>query len=156
MSCLAYSELTTRSSAASATAGLRTKIEQTVFFGDRNDNPLTFDLAPGFKGDLAEAAEAVSTEIVSSSERSPSEQNWAHTTGSPYLPYIFEVRPQLTDRRARLGTLMQFIHGNGVLSLIPQDSRRRLESHAEKIKAAIDLWDYQNRLMEWVSAEGSF
>lgn len=43
---------------------------------------------------------------------------------------------------------MQFIHANGVLSLIPQDSRRRLESHAEKIKAAIDLWDYQNRLME--------
>lgn len=47
---------------------------------------------------------------------------------------------------------MQFIHANGVLSLIPQDSRRRLESHAEKIKAAIDLWDYQNRLMEWVTA----
>lgn len=72
----------------------------------------------------------------------------ADKPGSPYLPTIYEVRPQLTDRRSRLGALMQFIHANGVLSLIPQDSRRRLESHAEKIKAAIDLWDYQNRLME--------
>lgn len=61
-------ETNSRSSAASATAGLKTKIEQTVFFGDRSNNPLTFNLPPGFKGDLAEAAEAVSSEIVSSSE----------------------------------------------------------------------------------------
>jgi hypothetical protein len=33
---------------------------------------------------------------------------------------------------------------------LPQGTRRRLCRDAEKAKAAIDLWDYQNRVMEWV------
>jgi nuclear pore complex protein Nup133 len=43
---------------------------------------------------------------------------------------------------------MSYIHRNGGLSLLPQASRRRLSSHAEKVKAALELWDYQNRVME--------
>lgn len=122
------------SNQAAGTARLKSKLEQAVFFGDRNDNPLTFDLPAGFEGDLAEAAEAVSTEVASSS--------------SPYMPTIFEIRPQLSDRLAKLKDLMVFIQQNGVLSLLPQASRRRLSSQAERVKAALDLWDYQNRLMD--------
>ncbi|KAL7420109.1 hypothetical protein Q5752_005074 [Cryptotrichosporon argae] len=122
------------SAQAEATARLKSKMEQAVFFGDRSDNPLTFDLPPGFQGDLAAAAEAVSAEIVASS--------------SPYMPPIFETRPQLMDRLARMKELMTFIHRNGALSLLSQSSRRRLSRDAEKVKAATDLWDYQNRLMD--------
>lgn len=57
-----------QSSIAAATARIKSKLEQAVFFGDRSENPLTFDLPAGWKGDLSEAAEGVSTEIVSSSK----------------------------------------------------------------------------------------
>ena len=35
---------------------------------DSKQNPLSFDLPAGFQGDAAEAAEAVSAEIIASSE----------------------------------------------------------------------------------------
>ncbi|TXT07474.1 hypothetical protein VHUM_03194 [Vanrija humicola] len=124
------------SSAASATAAIRSRMEQAVFFGDRSDNPLTFDLPPGYRGDVAEAAEAVSVEIVSSS--------------SPNLPAIYEIRALLADRFGRLQELMDFIHRNHALSLLPESTRRRLCAHAEKVAAAIDLWDYQNSVMDQV------
>ena len=73
-----------RSPSASATARLKSKIQQAVFFGDRAEvrslpmsfphlaedwqNPLSFDLPAGFQGDAAEAAEAVSSEIIASSQ----------------------------------------------------------------------------------------
>ncbi|WWD09172.1 hypothetical protein V865_007294 [Kwoniella europaea PYCC6329] len=119
---------------SSATARLKSKMEQAVFFGERSDNPLSFDLPAGFQGDLAEAAETVSAEIVSSN--------------SPYMPGIFEIRPHLSDRLLRLKELMSFIRHNGLLSILPQRTRRRLSRDAEKIKGAIELWDYQNKYME--------
>lgn len=124
------------SSSASATAAIRSRMEQAVFFGDRGDNPLTFDLPPGYRGDVAEAAEAVSIEIVSSS--------------SPNLPAIYEIRALLTDRYNRLQELMDFVHRNHALSLLPESTRRRLCAHAEKVGAAIDLWEYQNSVMDQV------
>nr|XP_019048984.1 hypothetical protein I302_02764 [Kwoniella bestiolae CBS 10118]OCF27914.1 hypothetical protein I302_02764 [Kwoniella bestiolae CBS 10118] len=123
--------------ASSATARLKSKMEQAVFFGERSDNPLSFDLPAGFQGDLAEAAETVSAEIVSSN--------------SPYMPGIFELRPHLSDRLLRLKELMRFIRHNGLLSILPQSTRRRLSRDAEKIKGAIDLWDYQNKHMAAIS-----
>ena len=42
-------------------------MEQAVFFG-RAENPLSFDVQSDLGGDVAAAAEAVSTEILSSSE----------------------------------------------------------------------------------------
>ena len=45
---------------------------------------------------------------------------------------------------------MSFINRSRLLNRVPQASRRRLSRDGEKAKAAIDLWDYQNRLMEWV------
>lgn len=50
------------------TRKLKSKIEQAIFFeGDDADNPLDFHLLPDYKGDLIAAAEAVSSEILSSS-----------------------------------------------------------------------------------------
>lgn len=54
------------------TRKLKSKIEQAVFYGgDAADNPLAFDLLPDFEGDLTAAAEAVSSEILSSSASFP-------------------------------------------------------------------------------------
>ncbi|RXK40460.1 hypothetical protein M231_02293 [Tremella mesenterica] len=117
-----------------ATARLKSKMEQAVFFGDRSENPLSFDLPAGFKGDPAEAALAVSAEVLASS--------------SPYMPTIFELRPQLSDRLLREKELIRFVRSNGLLSMLPQTTRRALSRDAEKIKASIDLWDHQNRLMD--------
>lgn len=64
------------------------------------------------------------------------------------MPHISDIRIQLADRLARLKELMKYIHRNGGLSLLHESSRRRLCGDAEKVQAAIDLWDYQNRVME--------
>ncbi|WWD16353.1 hypothetical protein CI109_100779 [Kwoniella shandongensis] len=121
---------------SSATARLKSRLEQAVFFGERSDNPLSFDLPAGFQGYAAEAAEVVSAEIVAST--------------SPYMPAIFELRPHLSDRLLRLKELMAYIRSNGLLTILPQATRRRLSRDAEKITSAIDLWDYQNRLMDQI------
>lgn len=49
-----------------ATTKLKGKLEQAVIFGDRQQNPLAFDLKVGSEGDLVTAAEAVSKEILAS------------------------------------------------------------------------------------------
>ncbi|GFZ42387.1 hypothetical protein JCM24511_00102, partial [Saitozyma sp. JCM 24511] len=104
------------SSTAIATARLKSRVEQAVFYGDRSDNPLSFDLSPDYRGDAAEAAEAVSQEILSSSQY-----------------YV------LSERRLQAETC----------------TRRRLCQDAEKAKAAIDVWDYQNRVMERQLEDGA-
>ncbi|CAK9785321.1 unnamed protein product [Cutaneotrichosporon oleaginosum] len=127
--------------AASATARLKNKLEQAVMFGANREtshslhlNPLTFDLPPGFQGDLPAAAEEVSAEVVSNS--------------AAFMTPVSETRQSLMDRLAKLRELMLFIRHNGVLSLFPSSSRRRLSAHAEKVQTALELWDYQNRVMD--------
>lgn len=36
------------------------------------------------------------------------------------------------------------------MNQLPQATRRRLSGDAEKVRGALELWDYQNRLMECV------
>lgn len=43
-------------------------MEQAVFFADRSENPLSFDVTSSVEGDISAAAEAVSAEILSCSE----------------------------------------------------------------------------------------
>jgi hypothetical protein len=78
------------------------------------------------------------------------------------MPAIYELRSQLSDRANRLRYLISFIRESGLMrkvSLrvqnfvelivqITQSSRRRLQRNAEKVQAAMELWDHQNRLME--------
>lgn len=71
--------------------------------------------------------------------------------GSPYMAQIYEVRPQLMDRMQRLRDLFKCIRKNGLLGRVPQASRRKLSRDAEKAKAAVELWEYQDRLMGYVA-----
>ncbi|OWZ65412.1 hypothetical protein AYX14_06233 [Cryptococcus neoformans] len=121
---------------STATARLKSKMEQAIFFGQRSDNPFSFDLDGDVRGqgDVAEAAELVSGEIVAAR--------------SPYTQTIYELRPHLLDRLARLKALVKYIRTNGLMNQLPQATRRRLSGDAEKVRGALELWDYQNRLMD--------
>lgn len=71
-----------RRDSVSATSSLQSKFEQAVFFGERSDvslpssrcelaniqNPLSFSLSSDVEGDVGEAVEQVSNDIVASSE----------------------------------------------------------------------------------------
>lgn len=118
---------------AAATARLKTKLEQAVFYGDRPQNPLSFDLLAGYDGNLMHAAEQVSAEILASS--------------SPSMPAILDLRSHIADRLSRLRSLIEFIGANGLLGKLSQSSRRRLAWDAEKLSASADLWSYQNARM---------
>ena len=128
-----------------------------------DQNPLLFSLQSDVEGDVGEAVEHVSNDIVTSSEFS----NITTVTipdvgGSRYKPAIYELRSQLSDRANRLRYLISFIRESGLMSKvssqlpdsaeltvqITQSSRRRLQRNAEKVQAAMELWDHQNRLME--------
>jgi nuclear pore complex protein Nup133 len=125
-------------------------------------NPLSFSLQSDVEGDVGEAVEHVSNDIVASSESSNiTPVTIADLGGSRYMPAIYELRSQLSDRANRLRYLITFIRESGLMSKvslepwtikltvqITQSSRRRLQRNAEKVQAAMELWDHQNRLME--------
>lgn len=91
--------------AAPKTRRLQTRLEQAVFFGGpASDNPLAFDLRPGWEGDLGAAAEAVSREICASSAQS--------------MPFILDLRAQLSDRVSRARALIEFVNSNGLLGKV--------------------------------------
>lgn len=127
---------------STATARLKSKLEQAIFFGQRSDNPLSFELEEDVRGqgDVAEAAELVSGEVVAAR--------------SPYTPTIYELRPHLLDRLDRLKALVKYIRTNGLMNQLPQATRRRLSGDGEKVRGALELWDYQNRLMDQSSGPG--
>jgi nuclear pore complex protein Nup133 len=115
------------------------------------------------EGDVGEAVEQVSNDIVASSKSSGiTPVLIADLAGSKYMPAIYELRSQLSDRANRLRYLISFIRESGLMNKvslrvqnfaelivqITQSSRRRLQRNAEKVQAAMELWDHQNRLME--------
>lgn len=57
----------------------------------------------------------------------------------------------LIHSRERTDEQGEFVgHGRaGLMCQITQSSRRRLQRNAEKLQAAMELWDHQNRLMEY-------
>ncbi|KIR25774.1 nuclear pore complex protein Nup133 [Cryptococcus deuterogattii LA55] len=126
---------------STATARLKSKMEQAIFFGQRSDNPLSFELEEDLRGqgDVAEAAELVSGEVVAAR--------------SPYTPTIYELRPHLLDRLELLKALVKYIRANGLINQLPQATRRRLSGDGEKVRGALELWDYQNRLMDQSSGQ---
>jgi hypothetical protein len=79
------------------------------------------------------------------------------------MPAIYELRAQLADRASRLRYLTSFVRECGLMGKvsfrvdnrdikltrqITQSCRRRLQRNAEKVQAALELWDHQNKLME--------
>ncbi|KAL7410733.1 Non-repetitive/WGA-negative nucleoporin C-terminal-domain-containing protein [Mrakia frigida] len=127
--------------ASTATARLKSKIEQAIFYGDRPENPLSFQLFAGYDGNLMLAAEQVSTEILSSS--------------SPNMPAILDLRTQIGDRLNRLKGLIGFITENGLLGKLSQSSRRKISWDMEKLRACAELWTYQNARMSGEALTGT-
>lgn len=76
---------------STATARLKSKMEQAIFFGQRSDNPLSFELEEDLRGqrDVAEAAELVSGEVVAAraSQILPPFPLLSHLMKPHYLQY---------------------------------------------------------------------
>nr|ODN90385.1 hypothetical protein L204_05990 [Cryptococcus depauperatus CBS 7855] len=124
---------------SAATARTKTKIEQAIFFS-RNDNPLSFDIPSDQDlGDVSEAAELVSAGVISSQ--------------SQFATPITALRAQLSDRLSRLVSLIRFLGTNHLLNKVGQASRRRLSRDAEKVKGGLELWDYQDKLMDQMAEQ---
>lgn len=151
-----------RSTESFKTKKLKSKIEQAIFFGGADvDNPLAFDLLPGFEGDLIVAAELVSAEILSSSS-SFSLSSASLTVSSRLSQHAVYHRPACSARGPRLtGARADRVHQLertprqgpsplGPYSLLTlseqlsQTSRRRLSWDAERLAAAVALWHYHN------------
>lgn len=121
------------------TGALKAQIEQAVYFGERSDNPLSYDLEIQPDANVAAAAGAVSDEILSSS--------------SSLLQTSFELKAQLADRLARVKAIISFIERNGLLGQISQADRRRLSRDAEKMRAAVELWEWEDKHMDAADPE---
>jgi hypothetical protein len=52
------------------------------------------------------------------------------------------------QRSHKQGELLDLLVRIMLMFKITQSSRRRLQRNAEKLQAAMELWDHQNRLME--------
>lgn len=117
--------------AARLTSRLKSRLEQAIFYGDKDENPLSFAIPNGqIEGDLQEAAKSVSNDILSSN--------------SMNMPVIFDLRAQINDRAIRSQKLIQFISENGLLGKLAPTTRRQLCDDAEKLTAANELWLHEN------------
>lgn len=107
------------------TAKLTSQLERAVMFTNREDvgvvpsscadpslisrtqNPLSFELSIGEHGDLAQAAEAVSSGLVNSSASSRLARCCTAklSAGSKYLPRSLDLRSNLAERSERLRSL---------------------------------------------------
>ncbi|PLW07853.1 hypothetical protein PCANC_24721 [Puccinia coronata f. sp. avenae] len=119
---------------------LKTQLEQAVFFGDNDANPVEFHLQADLSGNLGEAAEKLSQGILSSS--------------AAHLPPIVDLRAQLADRIGRLQLLIRFINSTGMLNKVPKHGQRRLSSHLELLAATNALWLHHNNKINALSHSG--
>lgn len=117
--------------AARLTATLKSRLEQAIFYGDKEDNPISFAIPNAYiEGDLQEATKSVSRDILSSR--------------STNMPVILDLRAQINDRSIRCHKLIQYISENGLLGRLAPSTRRQLCDDAEKLVAANELWLHEN------------
>ncbi|TIC13544.1 hypothetical protein E3Q10_01047 [Wallemia mellicola] len=113
------------------TSRLKSRLEQAIFYGDKQDNPISFAIPNGHvEGDLQEATKSVSKDILASR--------------STNMPVILDLRAQINDRAVRCYKLIQFISENGLLGKLAPSTRRQLCDDAEKLVAANELWLHEN------------
>ncbi|KAJ2161323.1 hypothetical protein GGF46_001584 [Coemansia sp. RSA 552] len=113
---------------------LQDQIEQAVFFGVGNaHNPLEFTIrsqATGTDAALETAALRVSQSILDNTSR--------------FIVDRLDLGAHLKERLCRARAVMQFISQSGLGAKLPRAARVHLCAHAEKLAAAVALWDYQN------------
>ncbi|KAK9763950.1 hypothetical protein K7432_008952 [Basidiobolus ranarum] len=112
---------------------LKSKLEQAVFFGSKEENPLSFNLSREFIANLDKASLKLSEEILQSK--------------SKYIPAIMEVKMQLQERLNRMNNIIKFINSNNLLHKLSPLARHKLCWNCEKLAAAMNLWYYQNTLL---------
>ncbi|KAK9712420.1 hypothetical protein K7432_007175 [Basidiobolus ranarum] len=112
---------------------LKNKLEQAVFFGSHEENPLSFNLSREFITGLDKAALKLSDEILKSK--------------SKYIPAIMEVKIQLQERLNRMNNILKFINASNLLHNLSIPARHKLCWNCEKLTSALDLWYYQNALL---------
>ncbi|RUS18554.1 hypothetical protein BC937DRAFT_88629 [Endogone sp. FLAS-F59071] len=118
---------------ARQTLYLKSKLEQAVFFDNKQRNPLSFDLTTEFDGNLNKAALDLSREILEST--------------SKHIPAVMDIKMSLRERLNRLKSIIKYIDANRIMNKLSLDSRYQLCWDAERMAAAIDLWNYQNSVM---------
>ncbi|ORX97573.1 hypothetical protein K493DRAFT_336490 [Basidiobolus meristosporus CBS 931.73] len=112
---------------------LKNRLEQAVFFGSHRENPLSFNLAQESVTGLDSAALALSGEILQYK--------------SKYIPEILEVKVQLQERLNRMGNIIKFINSSHLLYKLSAVTRHQLCWDCEKLTSAVNLWYYQNTLL---------
>ncbi|CAO1614120.1 unnamed protein product [Parajaminaea phylloscopi] len=115
---------------------LQVKLEQAVFFDSSAVNPLSFAVSQSqaSSGDLALAAEALSSAIVTSS--------------SAYVQQSIDVKAHLNDRLLHLKDLIQVLYQNDLLGRLTTETRCQLRADAELLSAGAELWRYHNQASE--------
>jgi len=94
-------------------------------------NPLSFSLSFDLiQGDVGEAVENVSNDIVASSKSCLyKERVVTDRIGSKYMPAIYELRSQLSDRASKLRYLISFVRESGMMNKV---SYRKPDPHRAK------------------------
>ncbi|KAG0213244.1 hypothetical protein BGX28_004817 [Mortierella sp. GBA30] len=115
------------------TAQLQAKLEQAVFFSGKKNNPISFDLSHYDGGDLNEASLNVSHEILNSH--------------SGLLSSGGDFTSRLSERYARIRSIIECIQEADMASRLSVDTRFQLCWGAEKLAAANALWNqYELRM----------
>ncbi|PIA14908.1 hypothetical protein COEREDRAFT_98484 [Coemansia reversa NRRL 1564] len=122
--------------------GFQLQIEQAVFFGGGSNNPLSFEItsqAAGVDLALETAVLHISQAIL---------DNTSH-----FIVDRLDLGAHLSERLRRIQAVMLFISKAGLTDKLSVETRSQLCSHAEKLAAASELWNYQNTL--WARQRGS-
>lgn len=109
-----------------ATSQLLAKLEQAVYYGNKQYNPISFDLTIYREGDLNKASLKVNEEILNSH--------------SGHLSLSGDPTSRLRERFLKAQGIIESINQYKMLSLLRLDTRFKLCSSAEKLAAGNVLW----------------
>lgn len=109
-----------------ATSQLLAKLEQAVYYGNKQFNPISFDLTLYREGNLNKASLKVNEEILNSH--------------SGHLSLSGDSTSRLRERFLKAQGIIESINRYKMLGLLRLDTRFKLCSSAEKLSAANVLW----------------
>ncbi|KAG0086184.1 hypothetical protein BGZ92_008350 [Podila epicladia] len=108
------------------TTQLLAKLEQAVYYGNKQYNPISFDLTIYKEGDLNKASLKVNEEILNSH--------------SGHLSLAGDMTTRLRERFLKAQSIIDSINRYKMLGFLSLDTRFKLCSSAEKLSAANVLW----------------
>ncbi|KAF9320512.1 hypothetical protein BG003_005898 [Podila horticola] len=108
------------------TTQLLAKLEQAVYYGNKQYNPISFDLTLYREGDLNKASLKVNEEILNSH--------------SGHLSLAGDMTTRLRERFLKAQSIIDSINRFKMLGFLSLDTRFKLCSSAEKLSAANVLW----------------